>query len=231
MPKTNSTTLAYHHIRQKIITCEYAPGAFLNEEMLTEDMNLSRTPVRDALSRLEQEGLIQIRSKRGIMVTPLSVREINMIYEMRLLYEPYALLNYGTLLPQESLTEFYHIFSHKNSDTECFQNNDYFYDLDSRFHLMIIETCPNIYIHRSYRLIHAQDTRLRYMTGNVSNNRLEETFREHLAIIVPCLQGNWEKAAEKMVLHIEESKKSAFHLIFENSADSIHLQKIPPAFL
>ena len=150
---------------------------------------------------------------------------------MRLLYEPYALLNYGTLLPQESLTEFYHIFSHKNSDTECFQNNDYFYDLDSRFHLMIIETCPNIYIHRSYRLIHAQDTRLRYMTGNVSNNRLEETFREHLAIIVPCLQGKWEKAAEKMVLHIEESKKSAFHLIFENSADSIHLQKIPPAFL
>ena len=87
MPKTNLKTLAYHHIRQKIITCEYAPGAFLNEEMLTEDMNLSRTPVRDALSRLEQEGLIQIRSKRGIMVTPLSVREINMIYEMRLLYD------------------------------------------------------------------------------------------------------------------------------------------------
>ena len=48
MPKTNLKTLAYHHIRQKIITCEYAPGAFLNEEMLTEDMNLSRTPVRDA---------------------------------------------------------------------------------------------------------------------------------------------------------------------------------------
>ncbi len=150
---------------------------------------------------------------------------------MRLLYEPYALMNYGALLPQESLTEFYHIFSHKNSNNECFQNNDYFYDLDSRFHLMIIETCPNTYIHRSYRLIHAQDTRLRYMTGNVSNNRLEETFREHLAITVPCLQGNWEKAAEKMVLHIAESKKSAFHLIFENSADSIHLPKTPPAFL
>ena len=46
MPKTNLKTLAYHHIRQKIITCEYAPGAFLNEEMLTEDMNLSRTPGR-----------------------------------------------------------------------------------------------------------------------------------------------------------------------------------------
>ena len=210
MPKTNLKTLAYHHIRQKIITCEYAPGAFLNEEMLTEDMNLSRTPVRDALSRLEQEGLIQIRSKRGIMVTPLSVREINMIYEMRLLYEPYALLNYGTLLPQESLTEFYHIFSHKNSDTECFQNNDYFYDLDSRFHLMIIETCPNIYIHRSYRLIHAQDTRLRYMTGNVSNNRLEETFREHLAIIVLASRGIGRKPQRKWCCTLRNQRNPLF---------------------
>ena len=71
MPKINLKTLAYNAIRQKIVTCEYAPGTFLNEEFLTEDLNLSRTPVRDALGRLEQEGLIQIRPKRGIMVTGL----------------------------------------------------------------------------------------------------------------------------------------------------------------
>ena len=66
MPKTNLKTLAYNKIRQKIVTCEYAPGTFLNEEILTEALGLSRTPIRDALSRLEQEGLI--RSVRNVVL-------------------------------------------------------------------------------------------------------------------------------------------------------------------
>ena len=53
MSKMNLKTQAYNTIRQKIVTCEYAPGTFLNEELLTTELGLSRTPVRDALSRLE----------------------------------------------------------------------------------------------------------------------------------------------------------------------------------
>ncbi|MFQ8776707.1 MAG: GntR family transcriptional regulator [Roseburia sp.] len=49
MPKINLKTLAYNTIRSKIVTCQYAPGTFLNEEQLTTELSLSRTPVRDAL--------------------------------------------------------------------------------------------------------------------------------------------------------------------------------------
>ena len=79
MSKMNLKTQAYNTIRQKIATCEYAPGTFLNEELLTTELGLSRTPVRDALSRLEQEGLIEIKPKKGIIVMPLSINTINMI--------------------------------------------------------------------------------------------------------------------------------------------------------
>lgn len=222
MPKTSLKTLAYNTIRQKIVTCEYAPGALLNEEILTSDLNLSRTPVRDALSRLEQEGLVQIKPKKGIMVTPLSINDINMIFEVRNLYEPYILLNYGPLLPTERLKEFYNIFLHQDPDSECFQNNDYFYELDSDFHLMLVNSCPNIYLQHNYNLILTQNERFRYMTGNLSNNRLVDTFKEHLAIIRPCLENNWKEAAEKMVYHIEESKKASFQLVF-NSLDHNHI--------
>ena len=51
MPKINLKTLAYNTIRSKIVTCQYAPGTFLNEEQLTTELSLSRTPVRDALGR------------------------------------------------------------------------------------------------------------------------------------------------------------------------------------
>ena len=67
----------------------------------------------------------------------------------------------------------------------------------------------------NYSLILTQNARFRYMTGNVSNNRLEDTFKEHLDIIRPCLQKNWDEAAEKMLYHLEESKKSTFQLIFD----------------
>lgn len=215
MPKINLKTLAYDTIKQKIVRCEYAPGAELNEELLTEQLQISRTPVRDALSRLEQEGLVEIRSKKGVTVTPLSIREINMIFEMRNLYEPHILMNYGVHLDEEKLKEFYGIFSRKNKDSSCFKDNDYYYELDSDFHQLIVSACPNIYIRQDYNLIQTQSERFRFMTGNKSNNRLEDTFKEHLDIIIPCLEQNWTAATDKLIYHLNESKKATFQLVFE----------------
>ena len=64
MKKINLKTQAYITIKQKIATCEYAPGTFLSEELLVEELKISRTPIRDALGRLEQEGLLEIRPKK-----------------------------------------------------------------------------------------------------------------------------------------------------------------------
>lgn len=216
MAKTSLKTVAYSTIKQKIVTCEYAPGAFLNEELLTEELKISRTPIRDALSRLEQEGLIEIMPKKGITVTTLSFRDVNMIFEIRKLYEPYILKNYGSLLPEDKLHEFYTIFSNKNANSECFQDSNYFYHLDSSFHQMIVDTCSNVYLRQNYSLIQTQSERFRFMTGNISNNRLEDTFKEHMDIIIPCLQKNWDVATEKLLYHLEESKKATFKLVFDS---------------
>ena len=110
MPKINLKTLAYNTIRNKIVTCQYAPGTFLNEEQLTTELSLSRTPVRDALGRLEQEGLLEIRPKCGILVRPLTLNDIDMTFEVRMLYEPYILTHYGVNLSVSKLKEFYEIF-------------------------------------------------------------------------------------------------------------------------
>ena len=180
MPKINLKTLAYNTIRNKIVTCQYAPGTFLNEEQLTTELSLSRTPVRDALGRLEQEGLLEIRPKCGILVRPLTLNDIDMIFEVRMMYEPYVLTHYGENLSVSAL---------------------------------IMSACPNEFINRSYDTIQTQNERFRYMTGNVSNFRLEATFKEHMAIVEPCLKGDWEKAKEQLIYHLEQSKASAFRLV------------------
>lgn len=220
MGKVNLKTLAYNSIKRKIITCEYAPGTFLSEEILTDELNISRTPIRDALGRLEQEGLLEIKPKKGIVVTSLSMKDINMIFEIRRMYEPYILEHYGTSLSDEKLTEYYKIFSHSNAENEKFKDNDYYYELDSAFHLMIIDTCPNFYLKQNYKLIQTQSERFRFMTGNISNNRLEDTFKEHTEILTACLQKDWKTASEKMLYHLEESKKATFKLAFDSMVTS-----------
>lgn len=64
MKKETLKQHAYNIIKDKIINCEYAPSALLNEEMLKEDVQASRTPIRDALGRLEQEGLVTNPSQK-----------------------------------------------------------------------------------------------------------------------------------------------------------------------
>ena len=87
---------AYQYLKTKILNCEYRPNEFLNEQKLCAEMgNISRTPMRDALGRLEQEGLITILPKKGLMVSGITEEDVHSMFEMRLLVEPYALRTYG----------------------------------------------------------------------------------------------------------------------------------------
>ena len=69
---------AYQYLKTKILNCEYRPNEFLNEQKLCAEMgNISRTPMRDALGRLEQEGLITILPKKGLMVSGITEEDVH----------------------------------------------------------------------------------------------------------------------------------------------------------
>ena len=104
---------AYQYLKTKILNCEYRPNEFLNEQKLCAEMgNISRTPMRDALGRLEQEGLITILPKKGLMVSGITEEDVHSMFEMRLLVEPYALRTYGSSIPREQLEAFAELMHH-----------------------------------------------------------------------------------------------------------------------
>jgi DNA-binding GntR family transcriptional regulator len=80
---------AYDFIRNAIIEGDYEPGQRLTEEYLAAELNLSRTPVREAIKRLEIEGLVT-PLKRGVSVRTFSKKDIKQIYDLRALLEGYA---------------------------------------------------------------------------------------------------------------------------------------------
>lgn len=208
MKKDSLKLQSYNIIKDKIIRCEYAPNTLINEEALREELGVSRTPIRDALSRLEQEGLIQILPKKGIMVSGLSLSEINAIFEIRLLFEPHALATYGHRLNDEKMLEFYNICS-QGEVLEA----DEFYRVDDEFHAFIIAATPNRYIQHTYELIQNQNLRFRVMTGQRPDDRLERSNNEHLTIIKACLRKDWMAAAAAMEEHLRQSKNSTFELL------------------
>ena len=204
---------AYHILKERITSCKYPPGCQLNEEILQNELGMSRTPIRDALGRLEQEGLVNIRSKKGIEITKLSVRELNMIYELRELLECHALLRYGNLLPESDLYGYFRRFSHKD-----FSSEQEYYEYDDAFHGMIMSVVPNLYIAQSYQTIINQNTRFRIMTGHRTEQRLLDTSQEHCAILSACIQKDWPGAAQAMRDHLNCSKAAAIALVLEQGA-------------
>ena len=79
---------AYEVIRERIITCVYQPGDVVDEKALCEELNMSRTPVREALNVLAEEEFLDIMPRRAIIVSQISMKDINNIYDLRELLEP-----------------------------------------------------------------------------------------------------------------------------------------------
>ena len=172
---------AYQYLKTKILNCEYRPNEFLNEQKLCAEMgNISRTPMRDALGRLEQEGLITILPKKGLMVSGITEEDVHSMFEMRLLVEPYALRTYGADIPREELEHFVQMMHEPDViDDFCKSDDD--------FHELLMSTLPNKYLRSAYDRITGLNTRFRIMTGKVSMINREQTCEEHLEILEPAL--------------------------------------------
>lgn len=87
--KTN-TKAVYDVIKDKILSCEYQPGQLVSEKEIVEELNTSRTPVREAINILNGQGLLKVIPKKGMQISPLSIKRMKEIYDVRMLLEPVA---------------------------------------------------------------------------------------------------------------------------------------------
>lgn len=214
--KQSMQSTAYDFIKKKITMCEYAPNQMLSESQLQEELGFSRTPVREAISRLAQEGLLKVFPKRGIVVSGFTFSDINMIFEVRMLVEPYTLRNYGIKLDLDEVAQFSKRL--RSQSPESFDAS--FYEVDDEFHSMLISVLPNIYLRDLYDRIQTQNIRLRVMSGQHTENRLTETNEEHLQIMAACLTQDWEGAAQAMARHLQCSKESSLSALLQSDVNA-----------
>lgn len=198
---------AYELIKDRIINFEYQPGAFLNTVDLQDQMGISRTPIREALGRLEVENLVKFFPNKGFTVSDVSLSTISTIYETRILIEPHIVINYGGLVDVKELERLREIFRQGMAKADEAPNDYMAYD--DELHALLRSPCPNIYIVQVLDQIAAQAQRVRIMSGYVGL-KLKHLCKEHMEIVDAILEKNYPFAGKLMTSHLIRARKNAF---------------------
>jgi DNA-binding GntR family transcriptional regulator len=133
---------AYARIKAKIQRCEFQPGARFSEAQLAAELALTKMPVREALSRLIQEGLVRSMPRHGYEVKPITVRDMLDLYQLRLAVEPLAVELAASRIDRPTLGRLSELCE-VTCDPSDLASIAEFADAHREFHLLICRACGN----------------------------------------------------------------------------------------
>ncbi len=191
---------SYVYIKNKIVNCEYMPGDYLDEKQLIEEIGASRTPIREALNKLEQENLINILPKKGVVVSNISYKDVVDIWELRMIIEPPILTSLKDKIDIEVIKQF-------KEDCNSVNTADELDEYDDKIHGYFTSLYSNYYLSDLLDTIATQTHRIRHLTTRNIPNTLSTTFDEHNAIFDALLNNEFELASELMYLHLSKAKE------------------------
>lgn len=131
----NSETIAYEQIKKAILLKKLLPGQRLTEQWLGENLKMSRTPVRAALKKLEEERLVEMIANRGAFVYKPDMKEIKDVFDVRILLESYAAKTAANSIEKMDLERLYLLLE---EEKKAYRDKDFerFIQINSDIHLI-----------------------------------------------------------------------------------------------
>jgi DNA-binding GntR family transcriptional regulator len=199
--RPNLNEVAYEEIKNMILTGELAQGERILLDKMAERMNLSITPVREALNKLAQEDLILMTPRTSYEVIRLDKNDINDILDIRELLETYALRSAGDNLKSFPVEELSALFK------KSYPPEDYmrFIEADIRLHETIIAIARNRKLKKLFDFIY-NGIRILAIPSAKVQGRMAKSNREHLALLEAIGKGDVEKAVKHLSYHIGQVK-------------------------
>jgi len=193
----NLTALAYESIKKNILDGTLGPDVRLTEESLSQQLGISKSPIREALNGLQNEGLIRIEPRRGAYLRRFSIKEVEDLYNLREALEAYA-VSVAKITPQLIL-ELKASVEHTKRYLKL-HDKIHHIEEDTRFHTAIARATGNRELCRVLENIQNQLWLLRCQTYDLSSSTAPGT---HAAILHAFEQGDRERAQIVMRKHIE----------------------------
>jgi DNA-binding GntR family transcriptional regulator len=197
---------AYTEIKRFILSGDLAAGSFLAERQLAERLEMSKTPVRAALERLEAEGLITISPQQGIIVRDLTVHEIADQYEIRAALETYIVRAIAGKLRPDQIARLQTNLQEQETLIET-RDVEHGVALDAAYHTLFAEFLGNAEILRIMGQLREKIHRVITKVFQINAGRMVSSLGEHQAIANAVIAGDGDLAAKLLEQHLDCGKQ------------------------
>jgi len=196
------TDRAYQQIKEEILSNRLRPGDPLRVEHFIKCLNVSRTPMREAIQQLEKEGLVEIRARMGSFVSHIELRTIVEMYQVRGVLEGFAARLAAGLVNPERLAAV------EEQLTRQPAGDDIDYAALSKaglaLHRLIVESCGNAVLTRFVVSLQDHFRRFRAVSPQIPD-RILDFHQEHLQILDALKRGNGLRAEQLIRRHLERA--------------------------
>ena len=206
---------AYARLREEIIRVELAPGTLLREDDLMARMGIGRTPVREAVQRLNSDGFVTILPRRGTLVSEINITDLAAIYEVRRHLESWA-----SQLAAERVTDADRGEIAALQDALAALAADAGFqpllDLDRRVHRFVYRCAKNAYLAKTLDLYHDLSLRILHIAMSRYPSltpRLEDVVHEQRMVLEAIGRGDGETAERVAVAHIAKFERAIREVI------------------
>jgi DNA-binding GntR family transcriptional regulator len=191
----------YHLLRDRILRGEIAGGSRLIQGPLSEEIGTSRIPVRDALKRLESDGLVKCDETGRYSVVQFSAEDAEEVYAIRRQLEPFAVELAARAMTSEAMGEIKSLFNELNKAARRRQLEKYI-EINTSFHMAIYEASGMV---RLVRIIRGLYSGVPALTPIVLEGRIVRSQEEHAEIVDRLAARDGPGAARAMDRHIENA--------------------------
>ena len=212
--KSSRVEDAYEALKEAILESKFPPGYQGSEQEIAVRLGMSRTPVHEALIRLQEDGLVRVLAKRGVVVCAVSANDMVDIYDVIRAFEAMA----AELLaaqPKASRLPVANKLDRLNADMkQSLKHGDLvrWAHLDNEFHRLLSEACGNKRITRIARTIMDQAHRARMLTLNLRDKPTRSVL-EHRAIVAAIRKGNAQAAHDCARAHRTRARNELVPLL------------------
>jgi DNA-binding GntR family transcriptional regulator len=192
-------------LRQRIFRRELEPGSWIDELKIAEELGISRTPLREALKVLAAEGLVTMKVRRGAYVTEVSDKDLADVYHLLSLLESDAA---GVVAQRATATQLEELKSLHDDLETAVHDRDRFFAINEQFHMRLLEMADN-----RWRLQMVADLRkvmkLNRHNSLLKTGRIDESLKEHRAIMAALLAHQGDQATRRMQEHFLNGLEAA----------------------
>lgn len=199
------TEQAYAIIRRRIIKCQLVPGREISEQALAEELEMSKTPVREALGRLGLEGYVETYPRRGYRIRPITLKDINDLFDVRVMLEPAAAALASARLSREEIEVIDQLGEASYAPDEE-PSLDGFIAANREFHTAIAQGSGNPRL-TALVVSHLEESERFFYVGARSRDVNFETSTGHNMLIESFRRKDPPTASRIMANHIENTRK------------------------